>query len=104
MEVIMKQHYRPGALRQYEVTGDIRDEQLGAGLSKVEVSARGGDMFVAVGDGPQDLSLTGVTIGAGETKTIWVHGEDIRLAARLAADAGVAVIQVVEYFKTTDEG
>lgn len=94
--------YRAGAVRQYQVAADTRDERLGVGLSKVEVSARGGDAIVSVGDGPQDLSLSGVAIQAGETKTIWVHGDDVRLAARLAADAGVAVVQVVEYSKHTD--
>jgi hypothetical protein len=89
--------YTPGALRQFEVTPDAREERLGEGLAKVEVTARGGDVIVAVGSGPQDLDSSGYVLMAGESRSVSVQGQDIRIAAAMLAIDGVCVIQVLEF-------
>ena len=99
-----RETYAAGALRQYAVTPEVTADRLGPGVAKVEVSARGGDVFVSVGNGPQDLSLSGVSVQAGETKTIWVLGDDVQVAVRLAGDDGIAVVQILEFSKVTSEG
>lgn len=103
MKPIKKETYTAGALRQYAVSPVAREERLGVGLSKIEVTARGGSMIASVGDGPQDLSLSSTEIHAGETKTIWVNGDDVRIAVQLLAESGDAVVQVIEYSKSTEE-
>jgi hypothetical protein len=87
------------SLRQIIVTGEPQSLPLAAGISEVGLLARGGDLVVSVGEGPQDVEFDGRILPAGHSvKVFAAEWERPHVAVMLVGEAaGMGMLQVTEH-------
>jgi hypothetical protein len=87
------------SLRQIIVTGEPQSLPLAAGVSEVGLLARGGDLVVSVGEGPQDVEFDGQILPEGHSVTVVAADwERPHVAVMLVGGgAGMGMLQVTEH-------